>query len=144
MNINQSSSSFGLTGIPPPPSHYIHPSNLQSVLRQEAVFPFNFQSLLRVASPALPSISQAYDVAVKASPHPILSVTLQPHCGNPVTLPYWIFTYWRIVPLLAQAVNNMTNLKSRVPLSLFQNVASKSNHTGGKGLWKQVGTCQEH
>ena len=85
---------FQFDRYPPPPSHYIHPSNFRSVLRQEAVFPFDFQSLLRVASPALPSISQAYEVAVKASPHPILSVTLQPHRGNPVTLPYWIFTYW--------------------------------------------------
>ena len=87
---------FQFDRYPPRPSHYIHPSNFQSVLHQEAVFPFEFdlQSLLSIAPPVLPSIPQAYEVAMKRSPHPILSVTLQPHHGNPVTLPHWIFTYW--------------------------------------------------
>ena len=79
---------------PPRPSHYILPSNFQSVLHREAVFPFDFQSLLRINPPALPSISQAYEEAIKESPYPILSITLQPHHGDPVTLPCWIFIYW--------------------------------------------------
>jgi len=85
---------FEFNQYPPRPSHYILPSDFQSVLHREAVFPFNFQSLLKIEPPALPSISQAYEGAIKKTSYPVLSVTLQPYHGDPVMVPSWIFTYW--------------------------------------------------
>ena len=85
---------FKFNKYPPRPFHYILPSNFNSVLHREAVFPFDFQSLLRINPPTNPSISQAYENAIKKSPYPVLSITLQPYHGDSVILPYWIFTYW--------------------------------------------------
>jgi hypothetical protein len=79
---------------PPHPSHYILPSDIWSVLHQGTIDNFEYRSLLEVAPPALSSISKAYQDAIKKSKHPILSVTLQPHHGNPIRLPAWVFEYW--------------------------------------------------
>ena len=79
---------------PPHPSHYILPSNLQSVLHQDGIQSFNYQSLLTIGPPALPSIPKAYQDAIKRSQHPIHSVTLRPYYGDPVRLPAWVFDYW--------------------------------------------------
>ena len=72
---------------PPHPSHYILPPNLQSVLHQDGIQSFNYQSLLTIGPPALPSIPKAYQDAIKRSQHPIQSVTLRPYYGDPVRLP---------------------------------------------------------
>ena len=79
---------------PPHPSHYILPSNLQLALHQDAAQPFNYESLLTIPPPALPSVSKAYQDAIKESSHPILSATFYPYPGDPIKLPVWIFAYW--------------------------------------------------
>ncbi len=79
---------------PPFPSHYILPSNIQSVLHQDVIHGFDYQSLLRIRPPALPSVSKAYQDAIKNSKFPIHSVTLIPCDGNLITVPAWIFLYW--------------------------------------------------
>ena len=80
---------------PPHPSHYILPSNLQPLLHQDEVQGFDYQVLLKIGPPALPSISKAYQDAIKKSKFPIHSVTLKPFPGDPITLPTWVFDYWR-------------------------------------------------
>ena len=80
---------------PPHPSHYILPPNLQPLLHQDEVQGFDFQLLLKIGPPALPSISKAYQDAIKKSKFSIHSVTLKPFPGDPITLPAWIFDYWR-------------------------------------------------
>ena len=79
---------------PPHPSHYILPTNFHSVLHQDSIQGFDYQSLLKIPPPALPSISKAYQDAIKGSKYPIHSITLQPQYGNPIILPAWIFQYW--------------------------------------------------
>ena len=79
---------------PPHPSHYILPPNLQPVLHQDELQAFNYQSLLTIGPPANPSLSKAYQDAIKTSKHPVLSITLRPHYGDPVRLPAWVFDYW--------------------------------------------------
>ena len=76
------------------PSHYILPSNLQSVLHQDGIQSFNYQSLLTIGPPVLPSIPKVYQNAIKKSQYPIHSVTLRPYYGDPVRLPAWVFDYW--------------------------------------------------
>lgn len=80
---------------PPHPSNYILPSNLKLALHQDAVQGFDYESLLKIPPPALPSIPTAYQDAIKASTHPIHSVTLRPCHGSPITLPAWVFDYWK-------------------------------------------------
>ena len=79
---------------PPCPSNYILPSNLQSVLHQDTIQTFNYQSLLHIGPPALPTVPKAYQDAINKSVHPIGSVTLIPCDGDPVRLPVWVFDYW--------------------------------------------------
>ena len=79
---------------PPHPSHYILPPNLQSALHQDPIHMPSYESLLTIAPPALPSISKAYQNAIKESNHHILSATFYPHPGDPIRLPIWILTYW--------------------------------------------------
>jgi hypothetical protein len=79
---------------PPNPSHYTLPANLQPMLHSSSIQGFDYESLLKIPPPAIPSISKAYQDAIKRSKYPILSVTLQPQFGDPITLPTWIFDYW--------------------------------------------------
>jgi len=79
---------------PPHPTHYVLPSDIQLVLYQDAVEGFDHKSLLQIPPPALPSVSKAYQDAIKKSEHPILSVALQPQYGDPIVLPAWVFNYW--------------------------------------------------
>jgi len=81
---------------PPHPSLYVLPSNsnLQSLLHQDAIQTFDYGSLLKIAPPALSSISKAYQDAIKKSGDPILSITLQPYNGDPIRLLTWVFQYW--------------------------------------------------
>lgn len=79
---------------PPYPSHYRVPTNLQPFLHQNSIQGFDYKSLLEIPPPALPSVPEAYQNAIRKSKHPILSITLQPQYGNPIVLPHWIFDYW--------------------------------------------------
>jgi len=79
---------------PPHPSHYLLPSDLQQVLHQDPIQGFDYQSLLKIGPPALPSIPKAYQDTIKVSKSPIQSITLKPHLGDPLTLPAWVFDYW--------------------------------------------------
>jgi hypothetical protein len=85
---------FQFNRYPPHESHYILPSNLHSLLHQDVIQPFDYSSLLNIGPPALPSVAKAYQDAIEKSQHPILSVTLLPHHGDPIVLPTWIFHYW--------------------------------------------------
>jgi hypothetical protein len=80
---------------PPYPSNYILPSNLELVLHQDAVQGFDYESLLKIPPPALPSIPTAYQDAIKASKYPVHSITLRPYHDSPITLPAWVFDYWK-------------------------------------------------
>src|SRR5258708_762968 len=79
---------------PPHPSHYLLPTSFKSVLHQDSIEGFNYESLLRVPPPALQSVSKAYQDAIKESKYPILSVTVEPQYGHPIVLPTWVFNYW--------------------------------------------------
>lgn len=85
---------YGFNNYPPHPIQYTLPSNFQSALHQTPVQEFDFKYLLQIP-PALPDISQAYQDVIKKSKFPILSVTLQSQLSDPITLPVWVFDYWR-------------------------------------------------
>ena len=78
---------------PPHPSLYVLPSNLQSALHQDEVLGFNYQSLLTIDPPSS-TILEAYQDAIKKSPYPIHSVSVQPCYGDLIRLPVWVFGYW--------------------------------------------------
>ena len=82
--------------ISPPPSHYTLPSNsnFQQFLHQDAIQTFDYESLLKIAPPALSSVSKAYQDTIKKSKNPVSSITLQPYYGDPIRLPAWVFEYW--------------------------------------------------
>ena len=107
---------FQFDRYPPCPSHYGISSNFESVLHQDTIQAFDYSSLLRVNPPALPSVSQAYQDAIRKSQHPVLSVTLKPHRHHPITLPAWIFDYWTEI---GHAVGAQQRLK--VALSWLKN-----------------------
>ena len=63
---------------PPHPSHYILPPNLQSVLHQDEIQSFNYQSLLTIGPLLFPLSPRHIKMLFKRSQHPIYSVTLDP------------------------------------------------------------------
>ena len=56
---------FQFDRYPPYLSHYILPSDFQSVLHQDEILRFDYQSLLKISPPAHSSISKAYQDAIK-------------------------------------------------------------------------------
>ena len=106
---------FNFDQYPPQPSLYNLPSDFQLVLHWDAVFPFDYSSLMRIDPPARPSIHQAYQDAIKKSQYPVLSVTLTPYHGDSITLPSWIFIYWTEI---ARAVD--TRKRWKVALQWIQ------------------------
>ena len=87
---------------PPHSTNYLLPSNFQTFLHSTPAQGFDYTDLIQIPPPAHPNISMAYQDAIKQSKYPILSVTLQPQFSNPVTLPKWIFEYWKEI---GRAVN---------------------------------------
>lgn len=114
----------GFDRYPPHPTHYILPSNFQSVLHQTPIQQFDYEVLLSIPPPALLDVPKAYQDAITKSKFPICSVTLQPQLSNPVTLPVWIFNYWkeigRVVEIRKQWKVSLTWIRgySASPLAL--------------------------
>lgn len=77
--------------------HYSVPQDLTLMLHQAHIPFFDCATLPKFSMPADPTVSEVYQQMIKSSQHPIHSITLNPHPGHgdPVTLPVWIFTYWR-------------------------------------------------
>ena len=80
---------------------YIIPSNFDLVLHEEIAMDFQYSTLPQLGLPDSPAVSEAYQTAIKSAKKPINSVTLipAPRFGNPVTVPTWIFDYWRNMKL---------------------------------------------
>ena len=79
-----------------PPQHmqYHQHHNLTQLLHGEGVTDFNPNTLLTLGLP-LVSLTESYQAAIKAVPHPIHSFTVVPISGHPVRLPAWALDYWR-------------------------------------------------
>ena len=73
------------------------PPDLTSVLHEEVIMDFSYTTLPQLGPPIGSSAIKAYQAAIKLARYQIHSVTLIPHpgLGNQVTLPTWIFDYWR-------------------------------------------------
>ena len=79
------------------------PPDLASVLHEEVIMDFNYTTLPQLGPPIHSSAIKAYQAAIKLARYQVHSVTLIPHpgLGNPVTLPTWIFDYWREIEVAA-------------------------------------------
>ena len=88
---------FTFAHYPASKSHYTKHENIVPMLHTAHVPFFNPTTLPQLSIPADPSVSEAYQHAIRSAEHPINSVTLTPHpgYGDPVVLPAWIFEYWR-------------------------------------------------
>jgi len=77
--------------------HYFIPPTLAPMLHEDSIMDFDPNTLLQFGPPINASVSKAYEDAMEASPHPVHSVTLSldPVFRELVTLPFWIFVYWR-------------------------------------------------
>jgi len=84
-------------------THYLLPPDLTPVLHEADIPDFDYNILLQLGPPVDPSVSQAYQHAIRSTQHPVHSVTLTPSPGHgePVRLPVWIFHYWREIELAA-------------------------------------------
>jgi len=73
------------------------------VLHEVDIPDFDYNILLQLGPPVDPSVSQAYQHAIRSIQHPVHSVTLTPSPGHgeAVRLPVWIFHYWREIKLAA-------------------------------------------
>jgi hypothetical protein len=82
---------------------YSMPPDFASVLHEEVIMDFDYTTLPQLCPPVDPSVTKAYQAAIKSTKHQVHSITLVPHpgLGNPVTLPTWIFDYWREIELAA-------------------------------------------
>ena len=78
-------------------THYFKPPDLASVLHEHSILGFDPAILPQLGLPINPSISKLYQDAIKSAKHPIYSVTLalHPTLKESVTLPVWVFDYWR-------------------------------------------------
>lgn len=88
---------FSFNQYPASKTPYITPQDLTPMLHEATIPFFNHTTLPQFGVPADPSVSEAYQIAIRSAGHPIHSVTLTPHPGHgdSVTLPVWIFDYWR-------------------------------------------------
>lgn len=79
-----------------PPQHMLYHTyhDLSQQLHKEEVTNFQLGTLLSLGPPS-PQLSNSYQAAIKAAPHPIHSFTLAPVSGHPVRFPIWVLDYWR-------------------------------------------------
>jgi hypothetical protein len=92
---------FSFNKYPSTNTNFTIPSDFGPVLHEDVIMDFNFDNLLQLGPPVNSSATKAYHAAIKSAKHKVHSVTLTPHSGlgNPVTLPTWIFGYWRELEL---------------------------------------------
>ena len=78
-------------------TNYIIPPDFAPMLHEEVIMDFDYATLLQLGTPTDPRVTKAYQAAIKSARYKVHSVTLVPHTGlgNPVTLPTWIFHYWK-------------------------------------------------
>ena len=79
------------------------PLDLASVLHEEVIMDFSYTTLPQLGPPIDSSAIKVYQAAIKLARYQVHSVTLIPYPGpgNPVTLPTWIFDYWREIEVAA-------------------------------------------
>ena len=81
--------------------HYLTPPDLGPVLHKEEILNFDYGTLLQLGLPEDSSTLEKYQAVIGSTQDTISSVTLRPHpgLGKPITLPVWIFDYWREMEL---------------------------------------------
>ena len=84
-------------------TNYMMPPDFAPVLHEEVVMDFDYDTLPHLGLPVNPSVTEAYQAAIKSAKHLVHSITLIPHpgSGESLTLPTWIFHYWREIGLAA-------------------------------------------
>jgi hypothetical protein len=84
-------------------THYLVPPDLTPMLHEADIPDFDYATLLQLGPPVIPSVSMAYQEAIRTAQHLVNSVTLTPSplLGEPVRLPVWVFDYWREIELAA-------------------------------------------
>jgi len=92
---------FTFSHYPSHETHYLKPVDLALVLHEHSILGFNPATLLQFGRPTDPSITKLYQDAIKSAKHPVYSVTLalHPMLKESVTLPVWIFDYWREIEI---------------------------------------------
>lgn len=80
---------------------YIIPSTFDLVLHEETIVDFQYSTLPQLGLPDNSGVSEAYQTAIRAAKKPVNSITLipAPRFGHSVTVPAWIFDYWREIKL---------------------------------------------
>ena len=92
---------FEFNQYPAGSTHYLTPSDLTPMLHEADIPDFSHTTLIQLGPPLDPSVSKAYQDAIRSAQHLVNSVTLTPSAvhGEPVRVPVWIFDYWREMEL---------------------------------------------
>jgi hypothetical protein len=80
---------------------YVIPPDFTLVLHEDSILGFSYPTLPQLSLPINTSLPETYQAAAKLAKHPVHSVTLMPQSGlgDPITLPIWVFNYWREIKL---------------------------------------------
>jgi hypothetical protein len=80
---------------------YVIPPDFTLVLHEDSILGFSYPTLPQLSLPINTSLPETYQAAAKLAKHPVHSVTLMPQSGlgDPITLPIWVFNYWREIRL---------------------------------------------
>lgn len=88
---------FKFSQYPANKTNYTIPCDFIPVLHEDVIMDFDYTTLPQLGPPVNSSVKKAYQAAIKLAKHPVHLITLTPYPGpgDPVTVPTWIFHYWR-------------------------------------------------